>query len=269
MTRIAFVTGASRGVGKGIAVELGAAGFRVYCTGRSDAHPTYSQLGGTVHATAAAVTEAGGAGIAVVADHRDDAQTTAALATVHEPIDLLVNNVWGGYSAYHEERYTELEGDFWDQPLHVWDDMFAAGVRAHYVTTALAVPRMAPGGLIVTISFFRSPRHAVAYNVAKVADDAFTAHIAPQVARRGLTAVALYPGLVRTEAVLRSGDYFDLSNAESPRFTGRAVLALADDPARDRHNGRALVVAELAAEYGFADIDGSRPTSVRAEFDGA
>src|SRR4051812_9706006 len=159
MRRTAVVTGASRGVGKGIAVELGAAGFRVYCTGRSGADPTYPQLGGTVHDTAREVTEAGGEGVALVTDHRDDAQTQAVLAAVDGAIDVLVNNVWGGYRAYHEERHAELEGDFWDQPTHVWDDMFTAGVRAHYVTTALAVPKIAPGGLIVTISFFRSPRH--------------------------------------------------------------------------------------------------------------
>src|SRR5688500_1811013 len=122
MTRVAVVTGASRGVGEGIAVALGAAGFRVYCTGRSADAATYPQLGGTVAETAAAVTAAGGEGIAVGCDHRDDAQTAAALDPI-ERIDVLVNNCWGGYRAYHEGRYEQLEGAFWDQPLGVWDDM--------------------------------------------------------------------------------------------------------------------------------------------------
>ena len=201
--RIALVTGASRGVGKGIALALGAAGHTVYVTGRSD-------------------------------------------------------------------RHTDMEGAFWEQPLSVWDDMFTGGVRAHYATTVLAVPLLRPGSLVVTVSFFPgsylSGQDQVAYSVAKAADDRMIAVMAEQLRPREVTTVALYPGLVRTESVLRAGAFFDLSNSESPEFVGRAVLALAGDPEVAGRTGRCLVAAELAAEYGFTDVDGRRPTTARAHF---
>jgi NAD(P)-dependent dehydrogenase (short-subunit alcohol dehydrogenase family) len=248
---IAIVTGASRGVGKGVAVALGAAGLTVYCTGRSTtARPTYPHLGGTVEETAAAVTAAGGRGVPVVCDHSHDTQVRAFFAKL-DRVDLLVNNVWGGYRAYHEDRHTELAGPFWEQPLRIWDDMFVPGVRAHYTATALAVPKMPSGGLIVTISYQQSPHHAVAYNVAKAADDAMVASFAPQLSAHGITAVALHPGLVRTEGVLYSD--LDLSGSQSPEFVGRAVTALATDPKVCRHNGTVLTVTEVAASYGLVE----------------
>jgi NAD(P)-dependent dehydrogenase (short-subunit alcohol dehydrogenase family) len=274
--RTAVVTGASRGVGKGVAVALGAAGFEVYVSGRSTgASVTHPSVGGTVEETAAAVDAAGGRGVPVVCDHTDDEQTRALFERVRERsggLDVLVNNVWGGYAAYHEDRYQDMSGPFWEQPLRVWDDMFEAGVRAHYAATVLAVPLLRPGGLVATISFFPgsfpSGDDQVAYSVAKVADDRMVAVMAAQLRPREVTAVALYPGLVRTEGVLRAGDFFDLSNSESPEFIGRAVAALAADPHAIERTGRALVVAELAEEYGFTDVDGKRPASARGHFAG-
>ena len=272
--RVAVVTGASRGVGKGIALALGAAGHVVYVTGRSTAdRVTYPVVGGTVEETAAAVTAAGGRGVAVVCDHTDDAQTTALFERVRAEsggLDVLVNNVWGGYSAYHEDRHADMEGPFWEQPLRVWDDMFTAGVRAHYAATVLAVPLLRPGALVATVSFFPGSYlngdDQVAYSVAKAADDRMVAVTAAQLAARDVTAVALYPGLVRTEGVMRASEFFNLSNSESPEFVGRAVVALAGDAEVARHRGRCLVVAELAEEYGFTDVDGSRPATVRPHF---
>jgi dehydrogenase/reductase SDR family member 1 len=270
----AVVTGASRGVGKGIARALGAAGHEVYVTGRSSAaEVTYPALGGTIEQTAAEVDEAGGRGVPVVCDHTDDDRVRALFDRVRDQaggLDLLVNNVWGGYRSYHEDRYQDMQGAFWTQPLSVWDDMFQAGVRAHYAATVLAVPLLRPGALVATVSFFPGSYvdggDQVAYSVAKVADDRMIEVMAAQLRERDVTAVALYPGLVRTEAVMRNAEYFDMSNSESPEFTGRAVAALAADPKVSRFSGRRLVVAELAEEYGFTDVDGARPSSVRSFF---
>lgn len=267
-----MVTGASRGVGKGVAIALGESGMVVYCTARSTGVATYPHLGGTVEETAREVTEAGGRGIAVGCDHTDDRQVQALFDQVrqeHGRVDVLVNNVWGGYAAYHEDRFADIDGPFWTAPLSVWDDMFAAGVRAHYVASVLAVPLMGAGGLIVNVSFFPGTYvgdDAVAYSVAKAADDRMVTMMARQLAARGVSAVSLYPGLVRTEGVLRAGDFFDLSNSESPVFVGRAVAALAADPEVAALSGQALVAAELGERYGFTDTDGRRPRSLRSQY---
>ena len=187
----AVVTGASRGVGKGIARALGAAGHEVYVTGRSTGSAvTHPVVGGTVEQTAAEVDAAGGRGVPVVCDHTDDDQVRALFDRVAREsggLDLLVNNVWGGYAAYHEDRYADMSGPFWSQPLRVWDEMFQAGVRAHYAATVLAVPLLRPGGLVVTISFFPGSYlngdDQVAYSVAKAADDRMVAVMAAPAAR--------------------------------------------------------------------------------------
>ena len=154
-----------------------------------------------------------------------------------------------------------MSGPFWSQPLQAWDEMFQAGVRAHYAATVLATPLLRPGGLVVTISFFPGSYlngdDQVAYSVAKAADDRMVAVMAAQLRECDVTAVALYPGLVRTEGVLRAADFFDLSDSESPEFVGRAVAALAADPGVARFSGQSLVAAELAVEYGFTDIGGT------------
>jgi dehydrogenase/reductase SDR family member 1 len=266
------VTGASRGVGKGVAIALGEAGMIVYCTARSTGVATYPHLGGTVEQTARDVTDAGGLGIAVGCDHTDDQQVRAVFDQIgrdHGRVDVLVNNVWGGYTAYHEDRFEDIDAPFWTATLSVWDDMFVAGVRAHYVASVLAVPLMTTAGLIVNISFFPGSYlsdDAVAYSVAKAADDRMVAMMARQLSGRGVSAVSLYPGLVRTEGVLRAGDWFDLSNSESPIFVGRAVAALAADPEVSQLSGQVLVAAELAERYGFTDTDGRRPKSLRGNY---
>ena len=141
--------------------------------------------------------------------------------------------------------------------------MFAAGVRAHYLASQLVASRMvAKGrGLIVNISFWAAQKHIanVAYGVSKAATDKMTADMAIELRPHGVTAVSLYPGLVRTEKVMEAAAWLDLTNSESPEFTGRAVAALAGDPDVIRHTGTVLVAARLAAEYGFTDIDGKAP----------
>jgi dehydrogenase/reductase SDR family member 1 len=257
---IALVTGASRGVGKGIALALGDAGATVYVTGRTKA---------SLDETAAEVTARGGNGISLQCDHCDDAAVEEAFSRI-EHLDLLVNNAWGGYELLHAGEHETFAAPFWQSPLELWDSMFAAGVRAHYVASRLAVTRMGDGGLIVNVSSFaaRDPKGVVPLGVAKAATDKLSELVAEQLRELRIAVVSLYPGLVRTEGILKWKDYLDLSNSESPVFVGRAVAALAADPKVLERTGETLVAAELAEEYGFTDEDGAQPRSLRPEFDG-
>jgi dehydrogenase/reductase SDR family protein 1 len=272
--RIALVTGATRGVGKGIVLGLCEAGATVYFTGRSSrADGTTVDLPGTLEDTAEEAAALGGRAIAIRCDHADDGQTAAAVERIRTEqgrLDVLVNNAWGGYEYMHRAEFHLLGAPFWTRPVGLWDEMFVAGPRAHYVTSALAAPLMVDrgSGLIVNVSFFAAEafRGDVLYSLAKGASRAMAAYMAEQLRDHGVAAVALYPGLVRTESVLKAADYFDLSNSESPQFVGRAVAALAGDRDIMRRSGATLVAAELGEEYGFPDIDGKRPRSLRPDY---
>jgi NAD(P)-dependent dehydrogenase (short-subunit alcohol dehydrogenase family) len=178
-------------------------------------------------------------------------------------IDILVNNVWGGYEQMVENGAFTWARPFWEQPLWRWDAMFAAGVRAHYQASQLAAPSMIAQrrGLIVNISTWAAQKHIanVAYGVAKAATDKMTADMATELQPHGIAVVSLYPGLVRTEKVMEAAQWLDMTNSESPEFSGRAVAALAADPDVLRLTGKVLVAAALAKEYGFTDIDGKTP----------
>lgn len=275
--QVALVTGASRGVGKGIALALATVGATVYITGRTtEPGALVDGLGGTVFETAQAVEAAGGQCIPLPCDHRDDAQVDAVFARLLEEtgrLDILVNNVWGGYQHMVEQRGDEWvfswEQPFWEQPRWRWDAMFAAGVRAHFVSSQLAAAQMVQQrqGLIVTISFWAGQKYLanVPYGVAKAADDRMVADMARELEPYNVAAIALYPGLVRTEAVMRAAEHFDLTNSESPQFSGRAIAALAADPNVMAKSGQVLVAAALAKEYGFPDIDGKTPRPLTRE----
>lgn len=264
---VALVTGASRGVGKGIALGLGEQGATVYVTGRTESGgPAPTPLPGTVQETADEVTAIGGHGVAIGCDHRDDEETRRAVAQVVGDagrLDVLVNNVWGGYEYFWDGTPFWEEAGFWTQPIERWDAAFQAGVRAHYVTTVAAAPTMvdAGSGLIVNVSSEGAEKTdtGVAYGAAKAATDHMIACMAHELRDHGVTAVSLYPGLVRTESVLRAAEYFDLSDAESPQFIGRAVAALAADPEVIRHTGQVVRSADLGRQYNFTDTDGRRP----------
>ncbi len=271
--KVALVTGASRGIGKGVALGLGEAGATVYITGRTvEEGKAAVALPGTIYQTAAEVDRLGGTGIPLACDHRDDRQVEAVFQRIraeHNRLDILVNNVWGGYEHFSDGTPFWNETGFWTVPLSRWDAMFHAGVRAHYVASILAAPLMIArrAGLIVNISFFAAQRDdkGVAYGVAKAASDRMAACMAHELREHNVAAVSLYPGLVRTESVLKSAEYFDLSNSESPQFIGRAVAALATDPQVMNKSGRTLVAAALALEYGFTDIDGKQPRPLTVE----
>ena len=264
---VALVTGASRGVGKGIALGLGEAGATVYITGRTvEESKGPVALPGTIYQTAQEVEQLGGRGIAIQCDHTQDEETVQVFERIsreQKRLDILVNNVWGGYEKFTDGIKNWTEPGYWAFPLSRWDKMFQAGVRAHYFCSLLAAPLMTAqkAGLIVNVSFSsgQQPHQNVAYGSAKAASDHMARCLAKKLRKYKVAVVALYPGLVRTEAVLKAGKRFDLSNSESPQFAGRAVAALAADPKIMQKSGEVLVAAAVALEYGFTDIDGKQP----------
>ena len=265
--KVAVVTGGSRGVGKGIALGLGEAGATVYVTGRTAKEKTDAgKLGGTVFSTAEAVTAIGGKGIAIRCDHNDDAQTETAFKQIvkdSKKIDLLVNNAWAGYENMREgSRFTYFK-PFWEQPFWRWDAMFHSGVRAAYTSSAFAARMMTKkkSGLIVNISFWSAQVYMsnTQYGVSKAAVDKMSEYMAQELKNFNVAVVSLYPGLVRTESVMKNAKHFDMSNSESPQFIGRVVAALAADPEVLKKSGKVLVAAQEAIEYGIQDIDGRQP----------
>lgn len=279
---IAVVTGASRGAGRAIALELGAAGATVYVTGRStrDRPPTsypsllalsgMSRMPGTIDDAAEAVTAAGGHGIAHACDHTREDEVQGLFDRVRREqgrIDLLVNNAWGG----HESFDGVFQAPFWQHPLAHWDSMMDRGVRNHLLAARAAAPMFVQQGrgLIVATTFWDRDRYLhgnLYYDLAKAAITRLAFGMAQDLRPHGVASVAVSPGWMRTELVL-AGHQADetnwrerpaLAKTESPRYLGRAVAAMAADPRIMDRTGRVLRVAELAAEYGFTDIDGRR-----------
>jgi len=273
---VAVVTGASRGAGRGIALVLGEAGATVYVTGRSVVGGrTVDDLPGTIDETAAGVGARGGVGVPVRVDHTADAEVADLFARVGRErgrLDLVVNNAWGGYEGDDDT----FERPFWEQPLWRWDRMLAAGVRSSLVASYYAAPLMLPRrhGLIVNVGLDVGPgdwelgRHGhinVFYDTAKTAINRLAFGMAHNLRPHGIAAVALAPGWIRTEAVMRAKPPHtrptgaQLARTQSVEYVGRAVAALAADPAILDQTGRVLRVGEVARAYGFADVDGRQP----------
>lgn len=280
---IAIVTGASRGAGRGIATELGAAGATVYVTGRSQRHlsatsyqqiqslSNLEQLPGSIEQTAEDVTAAGGRGIAVACDHTDETQVRVLFERVRAEqgrLDVLVNNAWGG----HETFDGIFKAPFWERPMSNWDAMMDRGVRNHLLASCHAAPWFVEQGhgLIVTTTFWDRDRYMAGnlfYDLAKASMTRLAFGMAEELRTHNVASVAVSPGWMRTEFVL-AGHQTDeahwqsvpaLARTESPRYLGRAVVALASDPNIMVHSGQVLRVGDLARVYGFTDIDGRVP----------
>ena len=264
--QVALVTGASRGLGKGIAEALGEAGAIVYVTGRTESADSATvPLPGTIHDTARAVTELGGTGIAVRCDHAVDADIAAVFERIQRErgrIDILANNAWAGYQAMQRGQ-PGFQTTFWKLPPAVWDTMFQVGVRSHYVASVHAARMMTEqgAGLIAFTSYSASERYVsnVAYGASKAAVDKMARDMAHELRRAGVAVISLWPGVVNTEMVLARRGGQPLPHAESPRFVGRSIAALAADPAVMDKSGLTLRTRELSREYSFTDVDGGQP----------
>ena len=264
---IAVVTGATRGGGRGIAVELGAIGATVYVTGRSSGTSrSPMDRPETIEETAAMVDAAGGTGIPVQVDHNDPRQV-GRLAGRLDTLDLLVNGVWGG------DPLTDWSHPLWAQDLETGLQLLRNAVETHIVTSHALIPKLIANrrGLIVEVTDGNTARYrgSFFYDLAKHSVIRLAQAQAHELRPHSVAAVALTPGFLRSEAVLehfktteqdwRSTTDPHFAHSESPAYLGRAVAALAQDPEIARHSGRALDTASLAREYGFTDIDGTQP----------
>lgn len=283
--KIALVAGATRGAGRGIAVALGESGATVYCTGRSSrqGQPATPGRPETIEETAELVTAAGGHGIAVRVDHTEPSEVKKLVATIkrrHRGLDILVNDVWGG------DPLTEWGKAFWTVNLDNGLRMLKQAIHSHIITSHYAVPLMLgrSGGIIFEITdgdaFYY--RGNLFYDLVKISVIRLAFAMARELRKRDIVSVALTPGFLRSESVL---EHFGVSEAnwkeagkrkgknsadqndapsdfmmsESPRYIGRAVVALAADPKVKKKSGRVFSSWALAREYGFTDLDGTRP----------
>ncbi|MDA1075664.1 MAG: SDR family NAD(P)-dependent oxidoreductase [Proteobacteria bacterium] len=257
--KVAVVTGASRGVGRGIAEGLAEAGATVYITGRSQSseNPPAPR---TIQATARAVDDLGGKGIAVAVDHNDDEQVKALFDRVAKEqgrLDILVNNV------YKIPDPPAWGGGFWEHPISVWDDQCGVGLRGYYVASVYGAPLMVAQkcGLIVNISSSGGDGYTFSssYGVCKSGVDRMAVDMAVELKKYSVAALSLRPAAVKTEFILDAVEsgavQMDLKAAQSPRFSGRCVAALAMDPDIMTKTGGIFSVAKLAQEYRFTDPD--------------
>jgi NAD(P)-dependent dehydrogenase (short-subunit alcohol dehydrogenase family) len=283
--RIAVVAGATRGAGRGIAAALGEAGATVICTGRS------ARVGGlpsdydrpeTIEETAELVTSLGGRGVAVPVDHLDPGQVKALAVRIrreHGRIDVLVNDIWG--AEVLKGGPPEWNTPIWHHDLDKGLRILRLAVETHLVTSHHLLPLLIerPGGLLVEVTDgtadYNATRYRISvfYDLAKVAVTRLAFSQGHELQAHGSTAVAITPGWLRSEMMLENFDVSEatwreavgrsappaFAHSETPRYVGRAVAALAADPERARWNQQSVSSGQLAAEYGFTDLDGSQP----------
>lgn len=280
--KVALVAGATRGGGRGIAIELGAAGATVYVTGRTTRNQKseYGRTTETIEETAELVTAAGGNGIAVRVDHLIADEVRALIERIradHGQLDILVNDIWGG------EKLFEFNKTVWDHNLENGLRLLRLAIDSHLITSHFALPLMIarPGGLLVEVTDgtaeYNADHYRLSpfYDLAKVAANRMAWAHAKDLEKYDATAVSITPGWMRSEMMLetfgvREENWQDATAkephfaiSETPRFVGRAVVALAADAKRNRWNGQSLSSGELAQTYGFTDLDGSRPDAWR------
>jgi NAD(P)-dependent dehydrogenase (short-subunit alcohol dehydrogenase family) len=279
--KVALVAGATRGAGRGIAIELGAAGATVYATGRTTRfRQSEYRRPETIEKTGELVTAAGGEGIAVAVDHlvpEEVERLVDRIRTDHGRLDVLVNDIWGG------ETLFEWNKAVWEHDLANGLRMLRLGIDTHLITAHYALPLMIerPGGLLVEVTDgtaeYNADHYRLSpfYDLAKIAVTRMAWAHSHDLAPHGATAVSLTPGWLRSEAMLEAygvaeENWRDATHAqphfaisETPRFVGRAVAALAADPDCTRWNGHSLSSGRLARIYGFTDLDGSQPDAWR------
>jgi NAD(P)-dependent dehydrogenase (short-subunit alcohol dehydrogenase family) len=271
--RIALVAGGTRGAGRAIATELGAAGATVYVTGRTTAtQPSPMGRPETIEETADLVNDAGGTGIAVRVDHSDSQQVGELMEQVraeHGGLDILINDIWGG------DPMTDWEAPFWEQDLENGFALLRQAVHTHIITSWHAAPLLigSDHGLVVEVTDGVSARYrgTLFYDLAKTTVIRLAVGQAEDLRPHGVAAIAISPGFLRSEAML---DHLGVTEAtwrdaikddphfatsETPHYLGRAIAALADDPDRMRHSGTTTATWELYKVYGFTDLDGSQP----------
>jgi NAD(P)-dependent dehydrogenase (short-subunit alcohol dehydrogenase family) len=279
--KVALVAGATRGAGRGIATELGAAGATVYVTGRTTRQqPSEYQRPETIEETAEIVSAQGGKGIAVQVDHLIAPQVAKLIERIRAEqgrLDILVNDLWGG------EKLFEWNKSVWEHNLENGLRLLRLGIDTHLITAHHALPLMIeqPGGLLIEVTDGTADYNATHYRLSpfydlvKVAATRMAWAHAKDLEKHGATAVSITPGWMRSEMMLEHYSVTeenwrdattkmpDFAISETPRFVGRAIAALAADPDRARFNGQSLSSGGLAQIYGFTDLDGSRPDAFR------
>ena len=278
--KITLVTGATRGIGKGIAIGLGEAGATVYITGRS--LNSDDQVGGSLQETCDAVTAAGGKCIPVTVDHSDDAAVQSLFERIQQEqngqLDLLVNNAYAGVKALRDSQGKP----FWEADVHLWDACNNVGLRSHYIASYFAAKMMTPRkqGLICTISSWGGMSYifGAAYGAGKAACDRLAADMAVELQPYNVASLSLWPGIVGTEHITQLAQEIQTQdnpspqslgisegyNWETPLFTGRVIAALAAEPEIMRYTGTTQIVAELAQRYRIVDANGDQPVSLRS-----
>lgn len=276
--KVALVTGATRGVGKGIALGLGEAGATVYITGRSlNNSDAPNKFSGSLQETQLAIEEVGGQCIPVQIDHSDDEQVRLLFERIQNEqgqLDLLVNNVFSGVQAIRD-AYGK---PFWQSDAALWDAVNNVGLRSHYVCSVFAARLMSnrQTGIICTISSWGGMSYifGAAYGGGKSACDRLAADMAVELKPDNIASISIWPGIVGTEQIIDfaqqtdEGDgqktFGDGYNWETPLLTGRAIAALASDSKVMKYTGKVQIVAELAERYSLTDDDGDRPASLRS-----